>query len=274
MEILINELSLSGQFQSIENFIEAGLRPFIKVLNDIDFQSNSLYKKYDFYSSKITSQHTIHDTLIGIVSRQYDEIRKFKSQLAKLIDEPYWENSAKHSANSVYLYNGKNVCGFSLAEACERDKIVISFNHNDFKVIQLLISKNKNEVEIDNLFDFGHYTQIAYQRNFIDFEEYCRKIFSKSKLNFSKIDTKQGFALVEKEEEDLFYKGFKKFSESSWIQIGADNGLCYKEYKGGFKNTSEKIYEFRFSEKYRCFGYKKDDTFFVLRFELEHKLGN
>jgi hypothetical protein len=45
MEILINELSLSGQFDSVDHFIKSGLRPFIKVLNDIDFQSNLLYKK-------------------------------------------------------------------------------------------------------------------------------------------------------------------------------------------------------------------------------------
>jgi hypothetical protein len=274
MEILINELSLSGQFDSIDHFIELGLRSFIKALNDIDFQTNLLYKKYDFYSTKITSQHTIHDTLIGTTSRQYDEIRKLKSQFAKLFDQPYWEDHIKHSANSVYLFNGKNICGFSLAEACERDKIVISFNHDDFRCVQLFISKGNNKIKLDNLFEFGHYTQIAYQRNLITFEEYCRKMFSKSKLNFSKIDAKQGFSLVKKDEELLFYKGFKKFSELSWAQIGADDGLRYKEYKGGFKNISEKIYEFRFSEKYRCFGYKKDDNFFVLRFELEHKLGN
>jgi hypothetical protein len=99
-------------------------------------------------------------------------------------------------------------------------------------------------------------------------------MFLKSKLNFSKIESKHGFSLVKKDDEKLFYKGLKKFSELSWTQISDDKGLYYKEYKGGFKNISEKIYEFRFSEKYRCFGYKKDDNFFVLRFELEHKLGN
>jgi len=275
MEILINELSLSGQFDSIDHFIESGLRPFIKALNDIDFQSCLLYKKYDFYSAKITMQHSIHDILIGVISRQYDEIRKLKSQFVKIFDQPYWEDETKHSANSVYLFNGKNVCGFSLAEACERDKIVISFNHDDFLSIRLFISKDDKNIILDNLFEFGHYTLIAYRHNLISFEEYCRKMFLKSKLNFSKIDEKHGFSLVKnKDDEKLFYKGLKKFSELSWTQIGEDKGLSYKEYKGGFKNISEKIYEFRFSEKYRCFGYKKDDVFFVLRFELEHKLGN
>ena len=225
MEILINELSLSGQFDSIDHFIKSGLRPFIKVLNDIDFQSNLLYKKYDFYSAKITLQHSIHDILTGVISRQYDEIRKLKLQFVKLFDQPYWEDKTRHSANSVYLFNGKNIYGFSLAEACERDKTVISFNHDDFISVQLFISKDDKNIKLDNLFEFGHYTQTAYQRNLITFEEYCRKMFLKSKLNFSKIDAKQGFSLVKKDEEKLFYKGLKKFSELSWTQIGDDMGL-------------------------------------------------
>jgi len=274
MEILVNELSLSGQFDSIDHFIKSGLQPFIKVLNEIDFQSNLLYKKNDFYSAKITLQHSIYDILIGEISRKYDEIRKLKSQFVKLFVQPYWDDKNRHSANSVYLLNGKNVYGFSLAEACERDKIVISFNHDDFISVQLFISKNGKKITLDNLFEYGHYTQIAYQRNLITFEEYCNKMFLRSKLNFSKIEAKHGFSLVKKDEEKLFYKGLKKFSELSWTQISDDKGLYYKEYKGGFKNINDKIYEFRFSEKYRCFGYKKDDIFFVLRFELEHKLGN
>ena len=53
MEILINELSLSGQFDSIDHFIKSGLQPFIKVLNEIDFQSNLLYKKMIFIQQKL-----------------------------------------------------------------------------------------------------------------------------------------------------------------------------------------------------------------------------
>lgn len=34
------------------------------------------------------------------------------------------------------------------------------------------------------------------------------------------------------------------------------------------------ICKFRVSEKFRCFGYRKKDTFFVLRIDLEHKLSD
>jgi hypothetical protein len=175
MEILINELSLNGQFNSIENFIEIGLKSFVKILNDIDFRYNTLYKKYDFYQSMITSSHKIHDTLIGNISRQYDEIRKFKSQLTKLLDNPYWECNPKHFANCIYLYNGNNVCGFSLAEACERDKIVISFIHTNFSNTKLQVYKNEKVIHVDNLFHKEHYIEVAYHRGLIDKCEYFKR---------------------------------------------------------------------------------------------------
>jgi len=276
MEVLINELSLSGQFDSIEHFVESGLKPFVKALNDIDFQSDLLYKKYDFYQSKITSNHTIYDTLTGNISRQYDEIRKFKSQLTRLFDNPYWEDNPKHSTNNVYVYNGIKVSGFSLAEACERDRMVVSFSHNDFRFTQLNVYKNESKIELDNLFEQRHFTQVAYQRNCIPFDVYCDKIFSNSKLNFSKLNLKEGFSLVRKEDEPLFFDGFRKFVELSWQQIFVDDALDYKEFnnKNYFKNISEKIFKFRISQKYRCFGYVKNSVFFVLQFDIEHKLSD
>jgi hypothetical protein len=274
MEILINELSLAGQFDSVEHFITTGLKPFAKVFIDIDSQSNTLYKKYDFYQAKITSSDTIYDILKGNISRQYDEIRKFKSQLAKLFDNPYWEDNPRHCMNSVYTYNKKNISGSSLAEASARDKIAVSFLHNDFLSKQLSVYKNDCEIKIDNLFEQGHFVQIAYQRNSISFDVFCCKTFSNSKLNFSKIDPKEGFLLIKKEEEALFFNGFRKFSELSWQQIFVDDAFDYKEYndKKYFKHIGKKIFKFRISQKYRCFGYVQDSVFFVLQFDLKHKL--
>jgi hypothetical protein len=277
MEILINELSLNGQFSSVDCFIETGLMPFVSALNDIELQSNVLYTTYEFYRSKVTSNNTIHDILNGETSRQYDVIRRFKSQLMKLLNDPrYWEDDPKHTTASTYSYRGNNICGSSLAEASERDKIIISFFHNDFIHTQLSVFKDKSEIRIDNIFEHGHFTQTAYQRNQMPFDVYCYKTFSNTKLSFSEIDIRNGFSLVRKDEESLFYKGFRKFVDLSWQQISVDDALDYKEYnnKNYFKNIGEKIYKFRISQKYRCFGYVKNSTFFVLQFDLEHKLSD
>jgi len=280
MEILINELSLSGQFNSVEHFVMAGLKPFIKVINDIDYQYHSLYKKSDFFQSKVTQQYTIHDIIIGTTSRQYDEIRKFKSQLMmKLFDNPYWENNRKHFSNNVYLYNGKDIYDSSLAEASERDKIIVSFCHNDFQSEQLSVYKDNAEIKIDNLIKQGFFTQIPYDRCrcFISFENYCREKFKNSNLNFDNIDKKEGFSLIKtKEEEGILCEKFDTFSKLTWEEIRASKGLEYRKYdydyeKKHFKNTNEKIDYFKLSGKDRCYGYRKDDVFFVLGFDFEHR---
>jgi hypothetical protein len=282
MEILINELSLSGQFDSVENFVETGLRSFMEVLKDIGLQSNMFFKKQDFYQTKITQQYTIYDVLKYHDPYKYEEVRIFKSLSEKLFRENFWDNNPKQSTNTVYSYNEKNVCGSSLAEACERGRMVISFYHNDYRIKKLSVFKNKDKIDLDNFFEYGHFTQIAYDQNIINFNVYCCKIFScnkiftNAKLDFSEIDSKEGFSLIKKDEESLFYDGFRKFSELSWQQIFVDDALDYKEYtnKRYFKSISEKIFKFRISRKYRCFGYVKGGVFFVLQFDLEHKLSD
>lgn len=168
MEILFNELSLTGQFASREQFVNDALPPLIALLNEIDSSTNVFYKKQDFYTSLVTGTDSIHDILVGSISRQYKEVLRFKSQLRQLFGNPYWEDDRKHATNCTYEYNKKNVCGHSIAEACERDKIVISFSHSDFSQVKFSILKDKSiTIELDNLFSIGHYNTIARQRGII-----------------------------------------------------------------------------------------------------------
>ncbi|MDR3188014.1 MAG: hypothetical protein LBT94_02360, partial [Prevotellaceae bacterium] len=172
MDILINELSLTGQFLSVEHFANEGLRPFAATLKEITLSQNVLYKKCDLWSHLVTNNANLHSILVGEASRQYDEVRKFKGQLASLL-EPYWENDRRHSPDCEYLYNAKNVCGQSLAEACERDKVVVSFTtHGDFSEMQLDIIKNQQKTTVDNLYAKGHYVEFAYQRQAISDTDY------------------------------------------------------------------------------------------------------
>jgi len=167
MDILINELSLTGQFASEEQFVNDALLPLVALLNEVDYSKDMLYKKYDFYSCRVTVRNSIHDIIFGSISRQYDEIRKFKSQLSRLFCNPYWEDNQKHSANCVYLYNNENVCGYSIAEACERDRIVISFTPSAFSATQLPVVKGGKTIILDNLFRESHYWVMMRKRNII-----------------------------------------------------------------------------------------------------------
>ena len=279
MEALINELSLCGQYNSERQFVESGIIPFVSVLSELNHKRDIVYKKSDLYSYNITPAQTLHGLLNSNISREYDVIRKFKSLLFQfLFDEPYWENDRKHIPDHSYLFAEKDVCGYSLAEACERDKVIISFYSEDFNKTKVNIHKNKSEeIILDNLFDKGHCNELNRERNNICIEEYCVNRFNRSKLDFSQIDDKFGFLLLKKEDEDIFIDAFRKFAELSWVQINVDDALDYKLYPDNdkvFKHIPYKIFKFRITRKYRCFGYVNNGIFYILRFDLEHKLSD
>lgn len=167
----MNELSLSGQYASREIFVEEILPYLIKILDEIQNLSDAtIYKSQQFHSSRVGETDTIHDILVGKLSRQYPSIRKFKTQLHSILfAEPYWEPTRKHLKGDSYTYKGNNVCNHSVAEACERDKIIVSFRGSElFQEETLSILKNDTEkMVIDNLFNAGHYSNVLHQRGII-----------------------------------------------------------------------------------------------------------
>lgn len=167
MDILLNELSVQGQFASIQEFVDDVLPSFLEVLDDVDESNDLIYKKYDLFSSMVTPDTNLHAILIGDYSRQYDIIRRFKSKLVSLFKDPYWEETQKHSIDTPYLYKGEDIAGTSLAESCERDKVVISLPCADFYSGKLIIQKQAKELIVDNLFAAGHYTAVAEERGLI-----------------------------------------------------------------------------------------------------------
>ena len=182
MDILLNELSLSGQFGSVGDFIGRGLTPLLAVLSEMDKSKDTIYKKQDFWMCKLTKSDTLHDVLASKLLRVNDELRKSKSLLVTLITEPFWEDTRIHKSPNKYEYNGKNIFDTSLAESCERDKVIISFIHKDFSSPTLSISKNRSIININNLFDKLHYSEIAYQRGQISKCEYFEREFKVGKI--------------------------------------------------------------------------------------------
>jgi hypothetical protein len=277
MEILVNELSLSGQYSTVEDFFHVGLIPFMKVLKNIDGLPIEVYQRCDFNQAQATQRDTIHQILTREEFRRCVEVQRYKVLLDRLFTGPYWDLNSKQSTNSTYRYNENNVCGSSLAEACERDKAVISFYHDDFKSHRLSIFRDECEIGIDNLIEDEKFIQLAYEWGIMPFSEYCRRKFKGSNLCFDDIDQKDGFILVKsKEEEHLLLKEFDMFSKLTWEDMRANYRLGYRKYdydrkNKHFKNTNEDIDYFKLSGKDRCYGYRKGNVFFVLGFDFEHK---
>jgi hypothetical protein len=276
MQILFNELSLTGQFSDQDKFVSNGLLPFVGVLKEMQGFSTLLLKKNDVWNKMITPTSTLHSFLINNAFRKSDEVRRLKSAIADLTKEPFWDSESEQTPDSIYLHDGVDIWGSSPAEACERDKTIISFILSNVSSDPLNIIRNGINVPLLNLTYSGRLTEHLWANDQISFESYLKVRFSGGKLDFSKVDEKMGFSGIQSAEQSLFIDTFRKFEELTWDKIIADRGLDYKEYDGILAKSYRaiKTYKFRASEKIRCHGYREKDTFVVIGFETDHKLSD
>ena len=184
MEILINELSLHGQFASVTDFVNVALKSLLSLLQQYDPSRDVLLKKYDLWSANVTATATLQEVFKGNYSRTSDEIRRSKSQLASLIDNPFWEDTRKHNAPDTYQHNTINVFDASLAESCERDRIVMSFVSSQFNSSTLIVKKNSTDISIDNLINHNHFFALVRARGLVvDFSLSDTSRFKKTHFN-------------------------------------------------------------------------------------------
>ena len=183
MEILINELSLHGQFATIDEFVNIAVKPLLSLLQQYDPERDVILKKYDLWSANVTATATLQQVFKGSYSRTNDEIRRSKAQLANLIDNPFWEDTRKHNAPDTYQYNTSNVFDTSLAESCERDRIVMSFVSSQFNFTTLIVKKNSTDISIDNLINHNHLFALVRARGLVvDFSLSDTSRFKKTKF--------------------------------------------------------------------------------------------
>ena len=280
MEILLNELSLTGQFKNGDDFLN-NLDPILKIIKLIEKLEFSLAKEYMFFDLKITATEKLSDFL----RLRTDRARKVKSFLANLANNPpFWNDTQKHNcSDNSYVYRSNSVCHSSLAESCERDRMLLSFSHMDFMEEHLEVYKNTSPLSLYNIRDKNSFLDHLLSTSKIEPFDYSKFKFEKTNLNFSLLEEKYGFDSLETAQQlNEFLNTFNEFSQMSWEDIQNSDGLKYKPYKANkkydwFRKTdfsNESIYKFRVSQEYRCFGYRKEDEFFVLRFEIGHKISD
>lgn len=274
MQILFNELSLEGQFAGQDDFIKNAIRPFIGVLKEMEGFSAQLLKKSDAWDKMITPTCNLQSLLVA--SPVSDEVRRLKLSIVKLTREPFWDLDSKQHSDSLYFLDGIDIGGSSPAEACERDKIVISFGSSSASLDPLNILRNGTNVRLSNLTCPGKFTEILWANKEIPFKAYLQTRFSGGKIDFSCVDEKFDFSEIQEADQSLFIDTLRKFEELTWDQIYTDKGLNYKEYHAtlGVAYQDIKTYKFRVSKKFRCHGFRKNDSFVILCFETDHKLSD
>lgn len=286
-EFILNELSLSGQFSDVTDFSDNGIRHLTEALGDIrTLQNSAILKKSDFYQSKVTPQNSFHEIIFSTEARLNDRIRKFKGQLAALQNEPYWDNATAQTSTAYMRTDsekGEDVTSTGVAEACARKACLISFRRSGYEkeIVKVKTTDDDTIHNINNICKGGQLITILYDNGIIGFDKYIAGRF-RQKLNFSKIDKQNGFSLIDEENKKLVIDCFSNFENKTWQQIITDDALDYKPFDKNKKTKhffsgehwEKGIFKFRIDSKKRCFGYRENDIFYVLRFDMQHKLSD
>ncbi len=251
MDVVLNELSLDAQYTTEMMFLD-------------DLQE----------IVKITTTKTLQELLY---IKGNPLLTKLRANLLKLTSNPpYWEEDRRHSCeDNLYLYRGKDICDSGIAESVERDRVVLSFTHDDFQDIQLTIYKNGSDVFIDNFLDFKTTLLSLLKTGAMDEDSFCKYYFHGTNLDFVLLNEARGFSQFGSLEKKQFIEQFKLFSKMDWDEIISSDGLQYKRYENSLTGyEAENIYKFRVSQKFRCYGYREEDVFFVVHLEVDHTLSD
>lgn len=289
MECILNELSLDGQYKDMADFIQRGVIPVSDVLSDMEVLGITLlYKKSDFYSRMVTADKNFHDMIFSQESRTNDQMRKMKSKLAKLQNEPFWDADMKQSVEIIYYWvkpNGKqvDVSTTGLAEVFARSSHLISFQHQDFANlnIRILTDQNSDDCLIPNVWKGGQLGELLYSESAITTKQYICYRFH-DKLDFKGLGDQNGFDCIRGDNQKLFIDAFRKFEELDWLQILQDTGFEYKEFHKNNRTSGyfsadcwkKKVYKIRINQRIRCFGITYDNVFHVIRIDLNHELSD
>lgn len=286
MEVLINELSLHKQFSSIEDFITTSLPEFVRTFTFLYDIENYPLKNYSFYSSYITQVDTFRSLItmrsaVGIS----DYVRKVKTTLDKIQTNPFWEENQVHDSDKFYFWEKEVVTDSSIAESFERGACLLSFVPSIYDLTSLVVEReDEQKRQITNFIQLKSIVKHFYESRFICFQQFCRYYYKDSKLSFQYTNVAKSFDLIsDRNDETQFLKSFDLFCEMSWPEINSQGGrgpqkvgLAYSIHHDQSQFSEYdldcNVDKFRCSSKFRVFGYRKADKFYVLEFDLTHKL--
>lgn len=277
-DIILNEKSLTGQFSSMDDFYHC-IPAFLSCVNYfIKNKEWELSRKTDLFEARITQdQQFFH-----IRGDRSDEARKLKQILCKMTDEPpYWDIEPKQTGE--YYFGEECITGSSVAEASARAGFLLSFPKSDYEDSNICVKNEKYRIDVVSLTTNKYRNEIFYRKGYQDINTYLKERFRGTRLNFEQMDAAYGLDSFEKSEIEECIQNFERFAgHKDWDEVLADRALHYKEYqpskkKNWFKGT---IYEditidkFRCGNPKRCFGFRKEDVFYVLRMERDHSISD
>lgn len=287
-DCILNELSLDGQYAGIDDFATTGARELSKVLDLLQRMGWELfYKKSDIYNAQIAPGIPLYEVLFNKGNRRNDELRRMKSAIAKLQNEPYWDENPKQDLNCTYWMlnhtaGRTELSGSGIAEGHARDGFLISFQPSYFNFSPIAVQKEEEDAkDVINVWHSSHLLDVLFQMGEMPLSLYFSHKYT-TRLDFCRLKKNYGFELINPANFSLFDAAFQKVESLSWTALQTDDGLDYKEFSKN-RNTrrffspeewDKRIMKFRVSSEIRCFGNVENDKFYLLRIDLDHKLSD
>lgn len=145
MQLILNDLSLHGQFQSISDFQDA-IRSIMSMRNKIKQFGRELYCHRDVTQAQITHQLTMQKAI-----QKFDPNER-RSIMAWLTQQgPFWEDEPYHASDDYLEYQDQIVTDKALGEAAYRclrgiDSQLVSLQPSDWIFTPININLHKDTV--------------------------------------------------------------------------------------------------------------------------------
>lgn len=182
MYLLVNDYSLNGQFNDLDEFFYEIKTIFIPMLKHIKYLNINILKSYDTYSRYVTKNKTISDILY---IKGDAEITILKSYLVSVFaEDPYWNDDIKTKAGSCYYYNNLAQGLNCFTEALERNYPLISFPSVDYKAEKIIVYRDNEEFTLLNCFNNESLLNILYEKYYINETYYMEHFYEGTNIRF------------------------------------------------------------------------------------------
>lgn len=195
--------------------------------------------------------------------------------------EPYWDLEPAHNIGRSYWLDDEDVTATAVAEAAHRQEALLSFDSERYRDRQLQVRQAETLYPVISAHRSSYLVKCLGEKMGLDRDICLKARYVGTRLDLSLLEPGYGADILEKDEYHQLLGTLDKFAaHDSWETIALDDGLEYKKYSPSssdddwFHHATYRhlsIMKFRFSDKMRCFGYRKGDRFRLLRIERDHK---
>lgn len=90
------------------------------------------------------------------------------------------------------------------------------------------------------------------------------------KIDMNNPEFQKDFFSLEKKEQLALIKTLKKIRQMTWLAVYSDHGLKWEIILSKTTHTGERIYSFRFSQKYRATALRENTYLRLLTLHVDH----